>query len=304
MVESLDFEIGRLLNNLPTDVRDNTLIIYVGDNGTPNTFLQDYPNGHGKGSAYQGGIRVPMIVAGKGVTRQGERETALVHVSDIYATILEAVGAELDGGIYNSLSFHHLLTGDAGATRDYNYSETVATSGDTIWTIRNQQYKLMDFGNNTQEFYDLLVDSLEFDNLLLGNLTTDQQLIKDDLQAEAIQIRTAWSCRDHIKNGDEIGIDCGGSFCADCTTSTIDPALTKSKFNIFPNPAFDELNISSEDQQIESIQVFDLMGQLVFEKNNIGSTNFNFDISQLNTQLYLIQIGTKDKIESKRFVKL
>ena len=50
-----------------------------------------------------------MIVSGAGIERQGEREEALVHVADIYATILELAGAELPGGIHNSLSFEHLL---------------------------------------------------------------------------------------------------------------------------------------------------------------------------------------------------
>jgi len=301
MIEAMDFEIGRLLNNLSTDERENTLIIFVGDNGTPNNFTQDYPPNHGKSTLYQGGIRVPMIVAGKGVTRQGEREAALINVVDIYATILDVVGAELEGGIYNSLSFHHLLTGDAGATRDYNYSELLS-QGEGGLTIRNEQYKLIEFVDNTQEFYDLIADSLEFNDLMLGTLTAEQQMIKDDLLAEAAQINIDWSCRDHIKNGDEEGIDCGGTYCSDCTTS-IDPTFEEGKFVISPNPTFDELNISSKDQQIKSFKVFDSMGQFILEKNNINSTNVYFNITHLKTQVYFIQIVAKDKIELMRFVK-
>lgn len=303
MIEAMDFEIGRLLNNMSTEDRENTIIIYVGDNGTPNSLLQDYPNMHGKGSLYQGGIRVPMIVAGKGVTRQGEREAALINVVDIHATILEIVGAELEGGIYNSLSFHHLLTGDTGATRDYNYSEFLSTNNGGF-AIRNQQYKLIENSDNTQEFYDLLADSLEVNDLMLGTLTAEQQMIKDDFLVEAAQINIDWSCRDHIRNGDEEGIDCGGTYCAECTTSTGDLMNQKNKFKVFPNPAFDQLNLNSDRLDLESIQVYNLVGELVIEKNNINSTNMTMDLNQLNSQIYFIKITTAEGIDTVRFIKL
>ena len=203
MIEAFDHELGRLLGSLSPEEHENTLIIYLGDNGTPGSFTQGYPDGHGKGSLYQGGIRVPMIISGAGVSRQGEREPALVHIADIYATVLEVVGEELPGGIYNSLSFDHLLSGEPGPTRDYNYSEITQQADNNGWTIRGPQYKLIQFTNGTQEFYDLLADSLEFNDLLPGSLTAEQEMIKQNLEAEAEQIRTAWSCRDHIQNGDE-----------------------------------------------------------------------------------------------------
>jgi len=206
MIEAMDAEIGRLLSNIPEDVLANTIIVYIGDNGTPNNVLQNYPNRHGKGSLYQGGVHVPMIVAGAGVTRQNEEENAMVHAIDIYATILELSGTELSGGIYNSLSFKHLLDNTDGAKRTYNYSE----AGNN-WTIRNPQYKLIQFANGSQEFYDLITDSLEENNLING-LTTEQATIKADLETEGAQIRTSWSCNDFILNGDEVTID-------DCETS-------------------------------------------------------------------------------------
>jgi arylsulfatase B len=54
MIEALDFEVGRMLSTLGEEVRDNTLVIFVGDNGTPNNVMQDYPNGHGKATLYPG----------------------------------------------------------------------------------------------------------------------------------------------------------------------------------------------------------------------------------------------------------
>jgi arylsulfatase B len=189
MVEAIDHELNRLLNTIPQTVKDNTIFIFIGDNGTPVSLIQDYPDGHGKATLYQGGISVPMIVAGAGVTRQGERESALVHINDIYATILNIAGADLPGGIHNSLSFAHLLKGESGDTRSYNYTDFEEGNTPTF-AIRNQRYKLIDYQNGIQEFFDLQEDSLEFNNLLLTSLTPEELLIKAELETEADIRRT------------------------------------------------------------------------------------------------------------------
>lgn len=216
MIESMDYAINRLIKNIPANVLANTTIIFIGDNGTPQVPLQNYPVGHHKGTLYQGGIHVPMIVSGAGVTRQGEEEEALVHATDIYATVLEIAGATLpDNTIHNSTSFKHLLDNSAGTLRDYNYCD-LEDAVDGGWTIRDSQYKLIEFDDGSQEFYDLLTDSLETDNLI-NTLTAGQITAKTDLEAEAATIRTGLvSCFDGIMNGDEEGTDCGGSNCPAC----------------------------------------------------------------------------------------
>ena len=45
MIESIDYELNRLLQSIPDSVMDNTIIIYLGDNGTPNNLLQNYQQG-------------------------------------------------------------------------------------------------------------------------------------------------------------------------------------------------------------------------------------------------------------------
>lgn len=213
MIEAMDHEIGRLLDNVSNDVLANTVIIFIGDNGTPNGVLQNYPSNHGKSSVYQGGAHVPLIISGAGVSRQNEQENALVHATDLYATILEITGGNLEGGVNNSHSFKHLLSGTTGSKRVHNYTEL----GDD-WTIRDEQYKLIEFADGTQEFYDLIADTFETTNLI-SILTTEQSSIKAALETEAATIRSGWSCQDAIQNGDETGIDCGGSSCEGCDGS-------------------------------------------------------------------------------------
>lgn len=302
MVESVDHEINRLLNGLSDSVRANTLIVFVGDNGTPNRLIQDYPAGRGKGSLYQGGVRVPFIVSGAGVTRQGEREDALVHLTDIHATLLEVAGADLPGGIYNSHSFAHLLNaGSTAPTRDYNYTE-VTSGNDPGWTIRSRRYKLITWDSGVQEFYDVAVDSFELINLLGAPLSDEAAAVKADLETEAMAIRTGWSCRDHIQNGTETGIDCGTDDCGACTTSTtqINPALA---LEIYPNPVREELTVSVEGQPVESVRVYNGRGQLLMERSGQQGRRVTLNVGNLKARLLLVKVRTAEGVAVKKVVK-
>ena len=285
-IEAMDAEIGRLLNSMSTAERQNTLIIYIGDNGTPNGApLQNYAPGHSKSSVYEGGVRVPLIVSGAGVSRQNEEEHALVHSVDIYATILDYVGAQLNGGIYNSLSFKHLFTAIGGNTRPYNYTE-YRDGTDEEWAIRNMQYKLLNHNNSTQEFYDLSIDSLETNNII-GSLSSAQQLIKTEFEAEALQRQTAWSCNDFIQNGDETGIDCGGTYCAACPP-TATSNINKEDIQVYPNPAGNLLNVFVNNLSAE-IKIYSVEGKLIKRVSTAASTT-SIDLSNLSNGIYLLDI--------------
>ncbi|MEM9857469.1 MAG: sulfatase-like hydrolase/transferase [Bacteroidota bacterium] len=305
MIEAMDHELGRLLSSLSPDVLQNTLVIFIGDNGTPNTVLQDYPDGHGKSTLYQGGIRVPMIASGAGVTRMGERESALVHITDIYATLLEAVGADLPGGVFNSLSFYHLLNDPAtGDTRDYNYSE-IEENGASGFTIRTDRYKLIEsLDDGTQEFYDLLLDSLETTDLLPLGLDANQLTIKADLEQEAQQVRTAWSCRDYIQNGDEAGIDCGGTYCDPCAVTNTETILALDDINIYPNPTTDELHIRSSSTRF-SVQLLDAFGSIHFQ-TTASQTQHLLQLSSLPPGIYFVKMvaGNGDMWVTEKIIKL
>ncbi len=302
MVESVDHEINRLLNSMTPEVRANTLLIFVGDNGTPVRALQDYPEDRGKGTLYQGGVRVPFIVAGAGVSRQGVREAALVHLTDIYATLLEVAGAELPGGIYNSQSFAHLLTA-AGTepTRTYNYTE-VASGPNPGWTIRNEQYKLINWEDGTQAFYAVATDSFELTNLLEAPLSTELENIKADLEAEAAAIRNGWSCRDDIQNGEETGIDCGTDDCGACTTSNSGPE-GNSAVTVFPNPVTEALTVLAEGERIEYVRLFDAAGRLLLEQAGGQAGRVSVQVGRLKAWLLIVEVVTNNGTSSRKIVK-
>ncbi len=237
MIEAMDYEIGRLLDSIPQPVLDNTMIIFIGDNGTPTAFLQNYPANRGKSTLYQGGLNVPFVVSGKGVTRVGDTENALINVTDIYATILEHAGGSLPGGIYNSFSFYDLLSNPAAQKRPYNYIDFELTgTGGSDFTIRDNQYKLIQYSSGVQEFYDLIADPMELNNLLDGTLSITEQAAFDDLELEAVYIRTDWSCRDLIENGIETSIDIGGTYCGIIPVCTFDNSTSTTNIGCCLTP--------------------------------------------------------------------
>ena len=99
MVHALDENVGRVLDTLDDlGVANNTVVILTSDNGgyinkfdgmqvTDNTPLRS-----GKGSLYEGGIRVPAIIRWPGVTRPGSESDVPISSIDYYRTILSVAG--------------------------------------------------------------------------------------------------------------------------------------------------------------------------------------------------------------------
>ncbi len=183
MIEALDTEYGRLINSMSQSEKDNTIIIFMGDNGTPNQVLQGYRNRSGKGTINEGGINVPMIIAGKGVTRVNETEDALINATDLFATIAE-IGGGNTGSINDSKSFKSLLTGTTHSNeRSYSFKEDGNDDGSIDYTVRNANYKYVEKENGDVGFYNLTNDPLESSNLIgnNANITNAETAIKKEL---------------------------------------------------------------------------------------------------------------------------
>ncbi|MBC8757019.1 sulfatase-like hydrolase/transferase [Kordia sp. YSTF-M3] len=190
MLEAMDSEIGRLLSSMSTEERENTVIIFIGDNGTPNQVVQEYISQRAKGTLYQGGINVPMIVSGKNVTRFNDTEEALVNTTDLFATIAD-IAATGTSEVNDSQSFKTLLSTTNTETRDYVYAE-ISSTGGSNYTIRNATHKYILFDNGTEAFYDLSVNPFENPNLLSANqlpLNATDSAIKDELVNRLNEIR-------------------------------------------------------------------------------------------------------------------
>lgn len=133
MVQWMDNEIGRILCALESDPEMPelpTTVIFMGDNGTSHdAVLAPFDPEHGKGTLYDGGINVPLIVQSPFVHPDliGGASAALVCSTDLLATVAQLTGASLPPDPYerrDSLSFVPVLLGlsELGARR-FSYAE-------------------------------------------------------------------------------------------------------------------------------------------------------------------------------------
>jgi arylsulfatase A-like enzyme len=94
MVEAMDTEIGRLLAGLGSAAADTT-VIFLADNGTPSKAASAPLDGqHAKGSFFEGGVHVPLIVRGPQVAVPGAVCDALVDVTDVWATVADVAAID------------------------------------------------------------------------------------------------------------------------------------------------------------------------------------------------------------------
>jgi septum formation protein len=93
MVEALDTELGRLLGSMDPGLASRTTVILVSDNGTPvEAISPPWPALHSKGTIFEGGIRVPLIIRSPLVVQPGREVPALVNTTDLFATVAELAG--------------------------------------------------------------------------------------------------------------------------------------------------------------------------------------------------------------------
>ena len=94
MLEHLDTEVGRLLARLDAlKLTDNTVVIFASDNGGLSRVTDNRPLREGKGSPYEGGIRVPLIVRWPGQVKPHSECAVPVHFVDFYPTFAALAGA-------------------------------------------------------------------------------------------------------------------------------------------------------------------------------------------------------------------
>lgn len=185
-IEAMDYQIGRLLDSIPENELENTIIIFIGDNGTPGQVAQSpYSPPKAKGSLYQGGINVPMFISGAGVSRSGSDDN-VISPTDLFTTIAEISGVYVSE-IHDGRSFKSLLT-QQSHIREFQYSE-MNDGTDDLWTISNGDYKLIVNANGNEEMYYLSNDPYEQNDLLDGNLTAAETAAKAALETELANIR-------------------------------------------------------------------------------------------------------------------
>jgi len=169
MIEALDMVLGRVIDVLePSDY-----LFVISDNGTDRLATSlPFPPDHGKGTLYEGGVNVPLLIMGPGV-RCGEVK-ALVSATDIFATICELAGQPSTAEDSISL-LPYFEDPDHPSLRRWVYSEHFRPNGPgpyNKWSqaIRGERYKLMRSHDEPDQLFDLEVDPFEQVNLLAAEV--------------------------------------------------------------------------------------------------------------------------------------
>jgi arylsulfatase A-like enzyme len=198
MIASVDESVGRVLAKLEElGLDDDTLVIFSSDNGgvggyksvglDKNGITDNAPLKGGKGTLYEGGIRVPYIFRWPGRIKPGRTsETPIISV-DLYPTLLELAGArreadqQLDG-----VSYLPVLTGKRETLdRDglyWHFPGYLGFSGDSwrtkpVSVVRSDKWKLREnLEDGSVELYDLEADVSETKNLASDEPETVKRL--------------------------------------------------------------------------------------------------------------------------------
>lgn len=143
-VEELDWSVGKILDELKAlNIDDNTFVVFTSDNG-PWLIMQQYGGSagllfEGKGSTYEGGMRVPMIARWPGKIPANVVNEALASSLDILPTILSMSGIELPKDrAYDGMDISDLLYGKAKKVRDIIY---FYHNDGTLRAVRKSQWK-------------------------------------------------------------------------------------------------------------------------------------------------------------------
>jgi arylsulfatase A len=157
MVSYMDTTVGTIITKLEAlGLRDNTLVLFTGDNGTAPgivSMLNREPVRGGKKQMTDAGTRVPLIANWPGAIPSGVVSQDLVDFSDFLPTLCDASAMAVPEELkIDGRSFLPQLRGERGHPRDWIYSRHAGKR----WA-RNQRYKLYATG----EFYDIKNDALE-----------------------------------------------------------------------------------------------------------------------------------------------
>lgn len=183
MVEAMDTEIGRMLSEVDPAVRANTVVVFIGDNGTPG---QVPPTPRvltgSKGSLFEGGVNIPCIVSGPNVVSPGRTSDGFISVVDLFATLLDMAGLDAsvipEGAATDSLSFAaHMTDPNAVGIRTCLFSEgfvapTVTPGRNNGKTVRLGDWKLIRFDNGNESLFNLPDESSD---LADGSFTPTEQ---------------------------------------------------------------------------------------------------------------------------------
>lgn len=177
MLSAMDDAVGRVLAALRAHgLEDDTLIIFISDNGGPtrNTTSRNDPLRGYKGQVLEGGIRVPFLMQWKRRLPRGGTCDAPVIALDIVPTVLAAAGLPLPDPL-DGVNLLPLLTGER---RGVPHAALYWRFGPQA-AIRKGDWKMVRLGEGPAQLYNLAEDVGETRNLAAAQPARLKELIED-----------------------------------------------------------------------------------------------------------------------------
>jgi arylsulfatase A len=178
MVPYMDMLVGRIVRKLEVlGLRENTLLVFTGDNGTDRNQASQWKGKEikgGKGNMTDAGTRVPLIVSWPGTTPTNRQVNDLVDLSDMLPTFAEAAGVDIPPSHkIDGRSILARLKGEGAQKRDWIFCQL----GDQ-WFFRNKDYRLHQDGTfyRMKDFYE--PNRIEQDN-------AETEIIRRELEKAA-----------------------------------------------------------------------------------------------------------------------
>ena len=284
MIQAMDHEVGRFFDSLQVmNKLDSTDVIFIGDNGNTARTAQINDLTKAKGTVYEYGVHVPLIIAGPSVVSKGRVSNALVNSVDLFATIVE------NFGFYNwqsqipsnkpvdSKSLQPIIKNQTDSIRPWSFCEIFKLTTDSSdgKAMKNKDYKLIRFDYGAEEFYHIATDSLESNNLLLGNLTTQE---KDQYNILCNKMNTL------------VG---GTNFCL--SQVDVQTLLTAVPNLVYPNPFVDYIHFKNPNTQ-NLYKLSNCLGQTLYYGNHIENENFSllpaglYFLTIINDELQVVKV--------------
>lgn len=198
MVSYTDKLVGRILDELERlGLKDNTLIIFTGDNGTDRP-ISSLLNGKlyqgGKGKTIDSGIHVPLIVSCPNGLKDNVNDN-LIDFTDFLPTLCDVAKISVPDSLqFDGKSFYPQLFRKDAEVRQWIYCWYAPREVDNKKAkvfVRNKQYKLYRSG----EFYDILLDFEEKNPLPLSSLTKEQDNVYRTLKSVIERYDATWKNR-------------------------------------------------------------------------------------------------------------
>ena len=287
MIQALDHEIGRLFDSLQVLNRlDSTDIIFIGDNGNTPRTAQIADLTKAKGTVYQYGVHVPMIISGPSIINPGRTSDALINTADIFSSVLELMGdttwqnqIPINKPV-DSKSILPILKNQSNSIRPWSFCEIFKLTSDSSdgKAMRNTDYKLIHFDYGQQEFYNLSLDPTESTNLLAAAMSPIDS------------VNYSYLCN-------ELSNLTGTSNYCMFTIGQMELSSSPSMPLVFPNPFHSKLTLASNNKW-EWVKINNALGNTIYCGKEIDSIDF----SALPNGIYFLQIQGKGQFYNFKLI--